>query len=73
MQTYSGSVSSAMGHNLPREMERIPLFGSVPTKLVAGRIPRSLQNAIDLELKHNPGCCFPELTLGVPVDNAGTN
>jgi hypothetical protein len=54
-------------------MERIPLFGSVPTKLVAGRIPRSLQNAIDLELKHNPGCCFPELTLGVPVDNAGTN
>lgn len=54
-QTYSGSVSATSGQSLPNAGGANPFSGSVPTKLVAGRMPLSLQNAIDLGLQHNLG------------------
>jgi outer membrane protein TolC len=54
-QTYSGSVSGTLGQNLPSGNGANPFSGSVPTKLIAGRMPLSLQNAVDLGLKHNLG------------------
>jgi outer membrane protein TolC len=52
-QTYSTSVSNASGQSVP--VTANPFAGSVPAKLVPGRMPLSLQNAIDLGLKHNLG------------------
>ena len=54
-QTSSDSVSSTPGQNLPAGNGANPFSGSVPTKLVPGRMPLSLENAIDLGLKHNLG------------------
>ena len=51
----STSVSSAAGQNLSTGNGVNSFSGSVPAKLVPGRMPLSLQNAIDLGLKHNLG------------------
>jgi len=53
-QNYSGA-SSAAGQSLPAGSGANPFSGSVPTKLVPGHMPLSLQNAVDLGLKHNLG------------------
>jgi outer membrane protein TolC len=53
-QTYSTSVSSS-GQSVPAGNATNPFSGSVPTTLVSGHMPLSLQNAIDLGLKHNLG------------------
>jgi outer membrane protein TolC len=52
-QSYSTSASSTSGQSPPVGNTASPLSGSVPTKLVAGRMPLSLEQAIDLGLKHN--------------------
>lgn len=54
-QTYSNSVASGSGQTLPAGNAANPYSGSVPAKLVAGSMPLSLQDAIDLGLKHNLG------------------
>jgi outer membrane protein TolC len=54
-QTSSGSSSNTPGQSLPPGIAPNSFSGSVPTKLIPGRIPLSLQNAIDLGLKHNLG------------------
>lgn len=54
-QTYSGSVSATSGQSVPTGNGTNPFSGSVPAKLVPGRMPLSLQNAVDLGLKHNLG------------------
>ena len=54
-QTYSTSVSGTSGQSIPAGNASNPFSGSVPTKPVPGSIPLSLQNAIDLGLKHNLG------------------
>jgi outer membrane protein TolC len=54
-QTSATFVSSAPGQNPPAGNGTNTFSGSVPTKLVAGRMPLSLENAIDLGLKHNLG------------------
>jgi outer membrane protein TolC len=53
-QTSYGSVSSSPPQNLPTGNGN-SFSGSVPAKLISGRMPLSLQNAIDLGLKHNLG------------------
>ena len=54
-QTYSASGSSSSPQSVPAGNAANPFSGSVPTTLVSGRMPLSLQNAIDLGLKHNLG------------------
>ncbi len=54
-QTYSGSVSGTSGQGVPTGNAANPYSGSVPTKLIPGRMPLSLENAIDLGLQHNLG------------------
>jgi outer membrane protein TolC len=54
-QTYSTSVLSTSGQSLPAGNGANAFSGSVPTKVVAGRIQLSLQDAIDLGLKQNLG------------------
>ena len=54
-QNYSNSVSAASAQGVPAGSPANPFAGSVPTKLVPGRIPLSLQDAINLGLKHNLG------------------
>lgn len=54
-QTSSGSVSSTPNQNLPAGNGANSFSGSVPATLVPGRVPLSLENAIDLGLKHNLG------------------
>jgi outer membrane protein TolC len=54
-QTYSTSASNTPAQNLPGGNGASPFSGSVPTKLVQGSMPLSLQDAIDLGLKHNLG------------------
>jgi len=54
-QTYSTSVANASGQSVPATTASNPFGGSVPTKLVTGRMPLSLQGAINLGLKHNLG------------------
>jgi outer membrane protein TolC len=54
-QTSSVSVSSTPSQNLPTGNGASSFSGSVPAKLVPGRMPLSLENAIDLGLKHNLG------------------
>jgi outer membrane protein TolC len=54
-QTSSGSVLNTPGQNLPAGNGANSFSGSVPAKLVPGRMPLSLLNAIDLGLKHNLG------------------
>lgn len=54
-QTSSGSGLNTPGQNLPAGNGANSFSGSVPAKLVPGRMPLSLLNAIDLGLKHNLG------------------
>lgn len=54
-QSYSTSAPSSSGQSIPAGSVANPFAGSVPTKLVPGRMPLSLENAIDLGLKHNLG------------------
>jgi outer membrane protein TolC len=54
-QTYANSVSITSGQNIPGGTGTNPFAGSVPTKPVPGRMSLSLQDAIDLGLKHNLG------------------
>jgi outer membrane protein TolC len=54
-QTSSDSVSNTSGQSLPSGNSANVFSGSVPIKLVPGRMSLSLQNAIDLGLKHNLG------------------
>jgi outer membrane protein TolC len=54
-QNYSTVVSNAPGQNLLAGSAANSFSGSVPMKLVAGRISLSLQEAIDLGMKHNLG------------------
>lgn len=51
-QTYSA------GQNAPATSAANPFGGSVPAKLTPGRMSLSLQDAIDLGLKHNLGLLF---------------
>jgi outer membrane protein TolC len=57
-QSYSTSAPGASGQTIPAANTSNPFAGSVPTKLVAGRMPLSLQDAISLGLKHNLGLLF---------------
>ncbi len=54
-QTSSGSVSSTSGQGFPSGNGANSFSGSTPAKLVSGSIPLSLQDAIELGLKHNLG------------------
>jgi len=54
-QTYPASVSGSATQSPPSGNAANSFSGSVPIKLVPGRMPLSLQNAIDLGLKHNLG------------------
>ncbi|HEY4054452.1 MAG TPA: TolC family protein [Terriglobales bacterium] len=54
-QTYSTTVSSTPGQTTPASNGSNPFAGSVPTKVVPGVMSISLQDAIDLALKHNLG------------------
>ncbi len=54
-QTYSTSISNTSGQSVPATTAANPFGGSVPTKLIPGRMPLSLQDAINLGLKHNLG------------------
>jgi len=54
-QTYSPSASGTSGQTIPGANGGNPFAGSVPTRLVAGRMPLSLQDAVNLGLKHNLG------------------
>ena len=54
-QTYASSVSSTTGQSVFAGTGTNPFSGSVPAKLVSGRMPLSLQDAINLGLKHNLG------------------
>ena len=53
-QTYSTS-SGFTGQAIPLVNGGSPFSGSVPTKVVPGRIPLSFQDAVSLGLKHNLG------------------
>lgn len=50
-QTYSTPPSTGLAQSAPAN----PFSGSVPSKLVPGRMPLTLQDAINLGLKHNLG------------------
>ena len=54
-QTVSTSVSSTPAQSLSGGNGTSPFAGSVPTKVVPGVMPLSLQDAIDRGLKHNLG------------------
>ena len=54
-QTYSTSISNASGQSVVATSATNPFAGSVPTKFIPGRMPLSLQDAINLGLKHNLG------------------
>jgi outer membrane protein TolC len=54
-QTYSTSVSSASAQSVPAGNAANPFSGSVPAKVVGGRMQLSLQDAIGLGMKHNLG------------------
>lgn len=54
-QTSSSSALNTPDQNLPAGNGANSFSGSVPAKLVPGRMPLSLLNAIDLGLKHNLG------------------
>jgi len=54
-QTYSTSVSSTSGQSVSAGNAANPFSGSVPTKIIPGTIPLSLQDAINLGLKNNLG------------------
>jgi outer membrane protein TolC len=57
-QTYPTPGSSPSAQSVPPTTAANPFGGSVPAKLVPGRMPLSLQDAINLGLKHNLGLLF---------------
>jgi outer membrane protein TolC len=57
-QTYPISASGTTSQSIPPGNGANPFSGSVPAKLIAGRMPLSLQNAVDLGLKNNLGLLF---------------
>lgn len=57
-QTHSTSVSSVSAQGAPAKTATNPFAGSVPTKLIPGRMSLSLQDAINLGLEHNLGLLF---------------
>jgi outer membrane protein TolC len=54
-QSYPPSSSGSSGQTVPAPIGANTFAGSVPTKLVPGSMPLSLQDAINLGLKHNLG------------------
>jgi len=54
-QTFTTSASNTQGQGIPVTTGANPYAGSVPTKVVPGVLQLSLQQAIDLALKHNLG------------------
>jgi outer membrane protein TolC len=54
-QSYSSSVSTTPTQTIPVGNGANPFGGSVPTEVVPGVMSISLQDAIDLALKHNLG------------------
>ena len=54
-QTSPSSISSSTNQSPPVGSGTNPFSGSVPTTIVRGTLPLSLQNAIELGLKHNLG------------------
>jgi outer membrane protein TolC len=54
-QTYSTSVLVDSSQSIPAGTGANPFSGSVPTKLIPGRVPLSLQDAINLGLNNNLG------------------
>jgi outer membrane protein TolC len=59
-QTSPGSVPSTSSQSLSTGNGANSFSGSVPAKLIPGSMPLSLQNAIDLGLKHNLGLLFSQ-------------
>jgi len=57
-QTYSASVSNGSGQSAAATTAGNPFAESIPTKLIPGHMPLSLQDAINLGLKHNLGLLF---------------
>lgn len=57
-QTYSTSAPNVSAQNAPATTAANPFAGSVPAKHTAGRMSLSLQDAVDLGLKHNLGLLF---------------
>jgi hypothetical protein len=72
-QTYSTSILSSSGQSVPTGNAANPFSGSLPTKIIPGTIPLSLQDAINLGLKNNLGCCCRGLILALLADSAGRN
>ena len=54
-QTHLTSMSSVSGQGAPAATAANPFAGSVPAKLIQGRMSLSLQDAVNLGLKHNLG------------------
>ena len=63
-QTYSTAVSSTPAQAVPAGNEANPFAGSVPTKVVPGAMPLSLQDAIDRGLKQNLGLLLSRTDIG---------
>lgn len=57
-QTHSTSVSNVSAQSAPATTAANPFAGSVPAKLIPGRMSLSLQDAVNLGLKHNLGLLF---------------
>lgn len=57
-QTSLIPVANLSGQSVPATTTANPFGGSVPTKLIPGRMLLSLQEAINLGLKHNLGLLF---------------
>lgn len=70
-QTYSTSITNSSGQSVPATTVVNPFAGSVPTKPVPGRMPLSLQDAINLGLKHNLGLLLSSADTRAPADCAG--
>lgn len=54
-QTYTSSASTSPGQSIPASTAANPYAGSVAMKVVPRVLPLSLQEAIDVALKHNLG------------------
>jgi outer membrane protein TolC len=61
---YSTSPSGTSGQTIPAANGGNLFAGSVPTKFVAERMPLSLQDAINLGLKHNLGLLLSRADTG---------
>ena len=63
-QTYSTTVSNAPDQSVPAGNAANAFSGSVPMNLVPGRMPLSLEQAIELALKHNLGLLLSRADTG---------